>query len=772
MSWHKPVRVAVGVFGLAATVGVYFAIGSRQSGPAPQPVERLDPKAMLESTDAVLQQSRRGEEDFEVKADRTLNYEDGSAKLMGVRVSVRKRDGRDFIVTAREASAGKDRKDLVFKGDVVLEASDGFRLTTADATYTDEQGLVRAPGKVAFTKGGMSGSGLGMTYDKNNDVLTLLAEADVTMAGTEAAPGTSFKAGSALLDRVMDVLVLSNGGHAQRGEQTFEAMTITARLAPDEQYVRLVELRGDARVAGGGGALDSMSAQSIDLLYVEGGEALDRVTLTGQAAAALTSKGGSGKRQMTGGVLEMQLAPDGTLVHAGGRDGIRFDLPGSDRARANSIQSKTFDANGTAGAGLTSATFTDDVQFREDVPKGAPRVARSRTLDVSLEQDEVSSAMFRGSVSFEDRGLAACAAQVRYNPQGGTIELSGADAGGGPRASDERVAIAADTIDVTLQGTEIAARGGVKTVMRPTREARGNCVPRAGGDGDAAPKTAADESKLPGLLKEKAPVNVNADRMSYAGAGGAATYTGNAALWQGSDTSIRADELRLDQSKGDMLATGAARSALTLGDKPSVGRADVIRYDDAKRLVTYESTKPIPVARGRNAGRGAVPPVAPQASARGAPSSTAPQAPARGATPAGRTAAAGRGGAPGRAAVVPGPTQAYVSGPQGQLRAWRIEMVLTPDAGKADRLEAYDEVNLTVDQRRANGERLTYFAEDERYVMTGSATAPVCVVDPDRATTGKTLVFYKSADKVLVDGNEEFRTQTKSGGPCASSPTR
>jgi lipopolysaccharide export system protein LptA len=83
---------------------------------------------------------------------------------------------------------------------------------------------------------------------------------------------------------------------------------------------------------------------------------------------------------------------------------------------------------------------------------------------------------------------------------------------------------------------------------------------------------------------------------------------------------------------------------------------------------------------------------------------------------------------------------------------------------------------LRVDQRRANGDRLTYFAEDERYVMTGSAAAPVCVANPDRATTGKTLVFYRSTDKVLVDGNEEFRTQTqtqtKGVGPCAPSPAR
>jgi len=74
-----------------------------------------------------------------------------------------------------------------------------------------------------------------------------------------------------------------------------------------------------------------------------------------------------------------------------------IDLPASEQAPGNSIQAKTFDANGTAGAGLTSATFVDDVQFREDVPKGTPRMARSRTLDLSLEQDEVSAATFKGS---------------------------------------------------------------------------------------------------------------------------------------------------------------------------------------------------------------------------------------------------------------------------------------------------------------------------------------------------------------------------------------
>ena len=100
MSWHKPVRVGVGVFGLVAAVVVYFAIGSRQAAPPPSGSDRLDPKAITESEGADLQQVRQDQEDFQVKAERTLNYADGTVRLMGVRIQVKQRSGRDFVVTA------------------------------------------------------------------------------------------------------------------------------------------------------------------------------------------------------------------------------------------------------------------------------------------------------------------------------------------------------------------------------------------------------------------------------------------------------------------------------------------------------------------------------------------------------------------------------------------------------------------------------------------------------------------------------------------------
>ena len=36
----------------------------------------------------------------------------------------------------------------------------------------------------------------------------------------------------------------------------------------------------------------------------------------------------------------------------------------------------------------------------------------------------------------------------------------------------------------------------------------------------------------------------------------------------------------------------------------------------------------------------------------------------------------------------------------------------------------------------------------------------------ERETTGKTLTFIKATDRIVVDGNEQIRTQTKGGGKC------
>ena len=103
-----------------------------------------------------------------------------------------------------------------------LAASDGFVVTAESASFSQSDGVVRAPGPVAFEKGRMSGSGVGMTYDQEKDVLTLIEQAQVKTTDESGATQLEFTAGSAVLDRLQDYLTLDGTVHALRGEQALD----------------------------------------------------------------------------------------------------------------------------------------------------------------------------------------------------------------------------------------------------------------------------------------------------------------------------------------------------------------------------------------------------------------------------------------------------------------------------------------------------------------------------------------------------------------------
>ena len=109
---------------------------------------------------------------------------------------------------------------------------------------------------------------------------------------------------------------------------------------------------------------------------------------------------------------------------------------------------------------------------------------------------------------------------------------------------------------------------------------------------------------------------------------------------------------------------------------------------------------------------------------------------------------------------------ARLSGAQGDLTAARIDALLAREGSQLDRLEAHTNVTVRLEARIATGDRLTYFTDDGRYVMTGVATVPVKIVEECRETTGRMLTFYKVVDRILVDGQQITRTRTKSGGDC------
>ena len=714
MTWHRPARVIVGVVACASAVGAYMTVTRRPAVAPPPPIERSDPTAVLESRSAVLQQVHLNEERFEVRAEKTLHYNDGSTRQYGVRVSVRNRSGRDFVVTATEARADKDAMDLELSGQVRLTASDGFELSADAATYDKVQGLVQAPGDVIFRKGRLAGSATGMSYDTNAELLRLLANPDVRLApdGVEDAAesdGMHFLAGTAMLDRIQHVLTLEQAATVARGAQVLSGETVVARLSEDEQRVTVVELHEQASVTGGTGSLDRMTARDMTLQYAEDGLTLERALMAGDALVVATaSSPRTPQRRFGGGTLDIGLDAKGHLARAVGRDGVRIDLPGAESGPGQVVLGREFESSHDAMGALSGLRVSQDVSYREEGVGRRARIAKGRVLRLGLEEDSVRSAVFGGGASFEEGALTAVADEIRYDLAGGGLTLAAGEAVPGPRVADERLTLTAKRIELGLASRDVKATGGAKTVLRPAAD-------KDGGPGALG---------LPGILAKGQLVNVNADSLTTEAGGGRMTYVGNAMLWQG-ETAMRADSITIDRDRGSLAAIGAARVTLPMTDGPASGRARTIEFEDSTRTLVLET--PVESVAARAGG-------------------DRPAAVAAPASPA---------------------SQSYLSAAPGEIRAERIALVLVPGSSATDRLEATGDVSLRAGTRRASSARLTYVARDQRYELTGTAPRPVSVVESCRATTGKTLIFYRSTDRILVDGNEEIRTQTKSGGSCA-----
>jgi LPS export ABC transporter protein LptC/lipopolysaccharide transport protein LptA len=712
--WQRRARLFIAGFAVIFAAVVFFAFQRRSPAPAAAPDPHMAPGAVLEGTGGHLERFKLSREDLTVDYEKLLTYPDGKTKLGGVKItSTNRSDGRTFIVTGKEAEVHENPTIYAIDGDVRLAASDGLTAKSEHATYAENDGTVRAPGPVEFAKGRMSGSGLGMEYDKRQDVMTILDQAVVHIkADHKGAGAADVTSGSAAFARRDKYVRFDRAVKVQRGAEVTEADNAVAHLSADEKRVESLELHGNPRVVRAtptAGGLQAMTGRDMNLAYAPDGEALQHVLVGGDAVIQLAGAAGKPGRQLAANAIDISLAPDGSTPTAlAGREAVQLTFPAEPGVAARTIRAASMDAIGEAGRGLTKAHFSNNVEYRE-TGGTVDRTAKSATLDAALKpgMSSIDEAKFVGNVRFVDGKMAAVAAVARYALESGHLELSGTEPPGNavPHMANEQIAIDAAVIDVTLDGPKVKATGKVRSVLQPAKK----------GEKPADGKT---ETKMPSMLKQDQPVNVTADDLAYDGTASKAVYTGGAQLFQ-ADTTIRADTIGIDDKSGDLTASGAVATTVTFEqvkkEQPkgapsgapkakervqSIGKADDFFYEEAARRATYTGS-------------------------------------------------------------------AHLSGPEGDMTADKIELYLKPSGDELDRAEGYDAVTLRESGRKTTGSRVSYFAADERYVVTGR---PVTIADEcGYETAGRTLTFHKATDTIVVDGERQFRTYTKGSGKCPES---
>jgi LPS export ABC transporter protein LptC len=714
-TFQRRARLVVAVFAIGFSVALAFAFKRRTAPAAPAPVARIDPSAVLESTSGRVVKVNRSREDVSIQYEKQLTYKDGETRLQGVTIVTTDRtNGRTFTVTGTEGRVGQNESEMVLNGSVRLVASDGLTATTDQATYTDSDGIVRAPGAVEFTRKRLTGSGVGMTYDKNEDVLVILDQARMRMTANADGTGvTDIAAPTATVARRDRILRFDRGMKTLRGGQIIQADGSIAHLTSDEERLESVELRGNSSVTASSrapGALQALTGRDMDLKYGPDGEAIEHAVISGDAVVQLAGQTGGPGRQIAANVLDITLAPDGaTPVGLVGRDQVMLTFPAEQGTGARTIKAVSIESKGDPKLGLTSALFTGisspqcanwrtnpppecDVEYREQNGQ-ALRRAKANSLVASMKpgMSAIEDATFSNNVRFQEGLLGAQAAHARYVPAAGRLELTGVEAASPrPHIENEQIVIDATRLDVTLEGPKMKAVGAVSSVVKPAKSTDPNST-----------------TKMPSMLKSDQVVYIAAAELDYDGEASTARYNGNAKLWQ-TDTSVQAKTLVLDNRKGDLTASGAVTTSTMLQQHDadnkqkaertrSVGTSDDFLYEESLRRATYTGN-------------------------------------------------------------------AHLSGSQGDMTAVKIELYLKPSGDEVDRAEGYDKLTLREPSRKTTGTRLTYTTADETYLVTG---LPVTITDQcGRETKGRKLTFQKSTDTVVVDGQGQVRTQTKSSGQC------
>lgn len=699
LKWQKTTRLVIALAAVAVAAGVGLTIRKRVTPKIETPVARTDPQAVLEGAGGLTIRINKNREEIRVDYDKVLTYSDGSNKMIGLKVTT-EREGRTFEITGLEGRIGEKESAVDVVGNVHVKVSDGLEVRTEHVTFTEADGMSRAPGIAEFSRGRMSGTGVGLVYDKNQDILTILDQAVVHV--TEDAVGSGamdIAAGGLEFRRNEKILRFDRGMNARRTREIIEAETGVAHLTADEEHLEAVELRGKSKITTPGataGGLQALSGRDIDLTYAPGGQAITHAIITGNAVMQLAGDGKQPGRQIAADTIDVALAPDGaTPTFLVAREKVKVTLPAEQNGISRTIEAALLESMGNEREGLTRAHLSGNVRFVESGPD-VNRAARSEILDVSLKPgfSAIDEARFARGVRFVDGTMTATSAAARYVLDRGTLELTGSESGAPiPHVVNAQIMVDAVQMDVVLKGPVVKAMGSTKSILQPQKPA------------EPGAETGASDVHMPSMLKPDQPVNVTAEQLDYDGNQSKAAYTGNAQLWQG-ETLIKAPSLVIDNKKGDLSASAGVATVAILQQEDKDGKRERVRSVATARTFTYEETD--------------------------------------------------------RRATYS--EDAHLTGPQGDMTAKRIEIYLKPSGDEVERVEAYESVTLRSDAQKTTGLRLTYLDADGSYVVHGT---PVTIVDDcGRETTGRKLTFYKATDRIIVDGNEQTRTQTKGTSNC------
>jgi lipopolysaccharide export system protein LptA len=601
MRWQKVARLVMALVVIGCGVLVYMQLRT-----APEEQEATDTSstagvAPLKDPTVIsttkMQTLRKvdadGEEVYAISGDELVEYADQRSVVKGNVVARFRRNGVLHEVKADEAersgSAGPTgaMPALVhFRGNVRLSTEAGEAVEAVEeAVYDDIEQKITIPGRMRFTRGRLSGRGVGAELFMDRSVLWILAEAELDVADDDPAkPPVQARASKIGLAEADHFMVLEGHAVLTQQQQRLAADNSKVYFSDDNRLVIFIELRGRSSVTSTvtSGSRPNLEADDINLGFAQSTGVLANTRLSGNAVATVRENGAT--TRISGSDLEMFVGPDGeTLTRLETTAPTKVQIPASADRPARTITSQTLLAEGEPGKGLTRAVFTGDVAYEEIRPgsrgaQASTRTASSRSLALGLGGDlaTVTTALFNGNFRVVDGAQQGRGDEGVYDTQKETLQLRSAAGGKQPSLSDGEVDVTANEIDGDLKTDGLHARGAVSFFR----------------------KAAASKNVKSGMFEAGKDITATSETLKYDKAARTASFTGKAFIVQGTN-SLRANQIDLDDARGDLKATGAVTSRMTIDNvpgattekpgssAPSQITAAQLVYTDASRRATY-----------------------------------------------------------------------------------------------------------------------------------------------------------------------------------------
>ena len=708
MNWQRSARWAVALVGVGTAVALYVYTRPRPDAPpTPPPLTNADPAATAQASSGVNIRTVGETERYRLEHSGEKVFADGHVEWERPHLTFKEDKTEAWADKAIVKRAPKETQapaSLDLQGHVRLRTGEGATVEGDKATYDDTTGLTSIPGPVTFSRGRMSGSGEGAVYERDAGVFRLLAKAHVTTVADAANPDpVDAVAETLVFNRATKALQFDTRARITRSAEVMTADRATLYMSEDEQWFRLIELRGGSRVEalpGKKSETPDMRADDIDLAFYEATQVLEHGVLTGQARLTLVNA--EGQREVKGGVVSFDTARDGkTVTKLSASPNAVVTMPATGKLPGRVISAPALAATGDEKNGLTKAVFSGGASFEENQPAAAGRPASMRTgkaqtltLTLKGQLDAIEEALFQRDAQFRDGDIEGRADVGRYlESQGKLILLPDPVAPRRPpTVTHEGNTVDATTqIDVMLDTDNLYAKGAVRTVS-------------AGSNAKAKPGS---------LFSETDKMYGSASEFSYDDARSTGKYVGTdkerAEVWQG-PSKVTAVTIELSDDTQDLSATGHVESTFVLTDTGSKGEttyvltADQMDYKEAARVATYVGTP----AELKTTKRGAADPKA------------------SGADTIGRT----------------------------------IVLTLASDSRSVDTLEARESVYSTLaDGSEALADVLRYESRTDSYTLRGKAGRPIVLRNRDTSgkcteTTRAQLALFKGGEPTFPEGRD------------------